>query len=66
MAKKTSVNIFNDMKDALHDAAAYERGEVVNLRVTRVPPQPIQISPREIDRRFDPGHVHHFSGSKPS
>ena len=28
MAKKIKVNIFNDMKEALHDAAAYER-EVV-------------------------------------
>ncbi|HXN23214.1 MAG TPA: helix-turn-helix domain-containing protein [Candidatus Dormibacteraeota bacterium] len=50
MAKKIKVNIFNDMKEALHDAAAYERGEVVNLRVTRVPARPKQISPREIRR----------------
>ena len=50
MAKKIKVNIFNDMREALHDAAAYERGEVVNLRVTRVPARPRQISPREIRR----------------
>ena len=50
MAKKIKVNIFNDMREALHDVAAYERGEVVNLRVTRVPARPRQISPREIRR----------------
>jgi DNA-binding transcriptional regulator YiaG len=50
MAKKIKVNIFNDMREALHDVVAYERGEVVNLRVTRVPARPRQISPREIRR----------------
>lgn len=29
MAKKTKVNIFEDMKEALRNAAAYERGEAV-------------------------------------
>jgi putative transcriptional regulator len=38
------------MREALHDATAYERGEAVNLRVTRVPPRPRQISAREIRR----------------
>ena len=37
MAKKIKVNIFDDMKEALRDAGAYERGEAVNLRVTRIP-----------------------------
>jgi len=37
MAEKIRVNIFDDMKAALKDAAAYERGEHVNLRVTRIP-----------------------------
>ncbi len=50
MAKKIKVNIFDDMKEALRDAAAYERGEAVNLRVTRIPSRPKQISPREIRR----------------
>jgi putative transcriptional regulator len=44
------VNIFDDMREALHDAAAYERSEAVNLRVTKVPPRPRQISAREIRR----------------
>ncbi len=50
MAKKIKVNIFDDMKEALRDAGAYERGEAVNLRVTRIPSRPKEISPREIRR----------------
>ena len=50
MAKKIKVNIFDDMKEALRDAASYERGEAVNLRVTRIPSRPKEISPREIRR----------------
>ena len=37
MPKKIKVNIFDDVKEALHDVAAHERGEPVNLRVTRIP-----------------------------
>jgi putative transcriptional regulator len=50
MAKKIKVNIFDDLKEALQDVAAYERGEPVNLRITRIPARPKQISPREIRR----------------
>jgi len=50
MAKKIKVNIFDDMREALRDAAAYERGEALNLRVTRIPSRPKEISPREIRR----------------
>lgn len=50
MAKKRKVNIFNDMSEALCDAAAYERGEAVNLRVSRIPSRPREIAPREIRR----------------
>jgi putative transcriptional regulator len=50
MAKKIKVNIFEDMKEALRDVVAYERGEAVNLRVTRIPSRPKEISPREIRR----------------
>ena len=48
MPKKIKVNFFEDMREALHDAASYEHGEPVNLRVTKVPPRPKQISAREI------------------
>ena len=50
MAKKTKVNIFKDMMEALRDVAAYERGEPVNLRVTRIPHRPKPISPKEVRR----------------
>lgn len=50
MPKKSKVNIFDDLREALRDAAAYERGEPVNLRVTNVPARPKQISAKEIRR----------------
>lgn len=50
MTKKTKVNIFGDMREALGDAAAYERGETINLRVTRIPPRPRQLSAKEVRR----------------
>lgn len=48
MAKSVKVNIFDDMKEAMQGALAYERGEVVNLRVTRIPVRPKQLSAKEI------------------
>lgn len=48
MAKKSKVNISNDTREALHDAAVYESGDAVNLRITPVPPRPREISPLEI------------------
>jgi putative transcriptional regulator len=48
MARKIKVNIFDEMKEALQDAAAYERGKSVNLRVTRIPTRPKPISPKEV------------------
>jgi putative transcriptional regulator len=50
VAKKIKVNIFEDMNEALRDAASYERGEAVNLSVTRLPSRPKEISPRKIRR----------------
>ena|SRR5437764_1443953 len=40
--------IFNELKMALESALAYERGEKVNLRVTRMPAPAKKMSPREI------------------
>ena len=48
MAKRIKINIFDDMREALRDAAAYERGEAVNLRVTRIPARPRPISAKEV------------------
>jgi DNA-binding transcriptional regulator YiaG len=50
MAKKTKVNIFEDMREGLRDALAFERGEALNLRVTKLLAPPQAISPREIRR----------------
>jgi len=50
MPKKKKVNIFEVMKLALRDAAAYERGEAVDLRVTKMPARPKTISGTEIRR----------------
>lgn len=38
------------MRQALQDAAAFERGEPVDLRITRLPARPKQVSPNEIRR----------------
>jgi len=48
MPKKIRVSIFDDMREALRDAAAYERGESVNLRVTHLPARPKQLSAKEV------------------
>jgi len=48
MPKKIKVNIFEDLKKAIQDVAAYERGEPVNLRVTRIPARPKPLSPKEV------------------
>jgi putative transcriptional regulator len=48
--KKIKVNIFEEMREALRDVAAYERGEPVDLRVTHIPPRPKPVSPKEIRR----------------
>lgn len=50
MAKKIKVKIFEELKEALQDAAAYERGEPVNLRVTRIPERPKPLAPEEVRR----------------
>ena len=49
MAKsKTKVNIYSDMRQALADALAYERGERVDLRATEMPAPPKPMKPEEI------------------
>jgi hypothetical protein len=47
MPKKLKVELFKNLRQALQDAAAYERGESVNLRVTGVPSLPKQISTKK-------------------
>jgi hypothetical protein len=46
MSKKIKVNIFKELKQALEDVQAYERGEPIDLRVTRFPDRPKKSQPR--------------------
>jgi putative transcriptional regulator len=48
MAKKIKVNIYDDMRQSLGDAIAYERGEQVDLRVAEIPAPPKRMKPTEI------------------
>jgi len=50
MAKKIRVNILDDLREALRDAATFERGDALNLRVTRIPARPKQMPPKEVRR----------------
>jgi putative transcriptional regulator len=46
--KRIKVNIYDDMRRSLGDALAYERGQVVDLRVTEIPAPPKPMKPEEI------------------
>jgi len=48
MVKKIKVNIFDDMREARTECRGLQRGEAVNLRVTRIPSRPKQISAKEV------------------
>jgi putative transcriptional regulator len=45
---KKKIGIFADLKQALQEAAAYEQGEDIPLRITELPPPPKPLSPRQI------------------
>ncbi|HTW24559.1 MAG TPA: helix-turn-helix domain-containing protein [Candidatus Baltobacteraceae bacterium] len=47
-SKKIKVNVYEDLRQSLADALAYERGEPVDLRVTEVPAPPKPMKPEEI------------------
>ncbi len=40
--------LFNDLRNALKEALAYEQGRPLNLRVTELPPRPRMLKPKEI------------------
>jgi putative transcriptional regulator len=48
MAKKIRVKVFDDLRQSLADAAAYEQGKTVNLRTQEIPPPPKPLKPAEI------------------
>jgi hypothetical protein len=45
MAKKIKVNIYEDMRQSLADALAYERGQKIYLRVREIPAPPKALKP---------------------
>lgn len=49
MAKR-KVRVFEQLKESLRDAVAFERGEIVNLRVAEIPFPPRRMAPREIKK----------------
>lgn len=48
MARKIKVKVFDDLRESLQDALAFEQGREVNLRVTEIPPRPRKLRPRDI------------------
>jgi hypothetical protein len=45
MAKKIKVNIYEDMRQSMADALAYERGQKIYLRVRGIPAPPKALKP---------------------
>ncbi|HEY6444106.1 MAG TPA: helix-turn-helix domain-containing protein [Candidatus Acidoferrales bacterium] len=48
MAKKIKVKVFDDLRESLQDAFAFEQGREVNLRVAEIPPRPRRLQPKDI------------------
>lgn len=48
MTKKTKINVFDDLRESLQDALAFERGQPTDLRITELPPRPRSLRPRDI------------------
>jgi putative transcriptional regulator len=53
MPKKIKVRVFDDLRESLQDALAFERGRraglrVTDLRATELPPPPRKLRPRDI------------------
>jgi putative transcriptional regulator len=50
MARRIRVKVFDDLRQSLADAGAYEQGKPVNLRTKEIPPPPRPLKPAEIRR----------------
>jgi putative transcriptional regulator len=48
MAKKVRATVFDELRESLQDALAFEKGHEVNLRVTELPPRPRKLHPKDI------------------
>jgi putative transcriptional regulator len=54
MTKRKKSRVFQQLRESLEAALAYERGFKVDLRVTEIPARPKHLSPGEIRRiRFE-------------
>ena len=45
---KRKVRIFEQLRESLEDAIAFEKGKAVDLRVTEIPRPPERMAPRQI------------------
>jgi len=50
MGRKIRVKVFDELRQSLADAGAYELGKPVNLRTTEIPSPPKPLKPAEIRR----------------
>lgn len=50
MKKKKTNNVYVELKQSLADALAYEQGQKIDLRVTKIPSPPKTFRPPEIRR----------------
>jgi len=48
MAKKIKLKLFDDLRESLQDALAFEQGRRADLRVTELPPPPRKLRPTDI------------------
>jgi putative transcriptional regulator len=48
MARKIRVKVFDDLRQSLRDAAAYEQGKRTDLRTREIPAPPKALKPAEI------------------
>lgn len=48
MSAAKRVKIFEELKQSLEEALAYERGQGIDLRTSTIPPAPKRIRPAEI------------------
>ena len=48
MARKTRVRVFDDLRQSLADAGAFEQGKPLNLRTTEIPGPPKALKPAQI------------------
>ncbi|HEY0704803.1 MAG TPA: hypothetical protein VGD60_18690 [Candidatus Acidoferrales bacterium] len=46
--KVKKVRIYDDLKQSLEEAVAFERGEIIDLRVSEAPRSPKKMTPAEI------------------